>query len=731
MTDNAAQIIVEEGEGHPSLKNGAILSLCLLLRVHQHAVTPEQIIHDLALTGEEPSPEKILRYLAKQNFKAKIQKVTPSGLSKIPLPAIVRLIDGNFILIGQVLQDGIIYYDPRHKQTLKADIKEFIDAWDGTAILAKRRPRFASDDVSRFDVSWFLPAVMRFKGAFGEVFTASFVLQIFGLISPLFFQVVVDKVLAHRALSTLDVLMIGLAAVSLFEVLLGGLRGYLFAHTTNRIDVMLGAKLFHHMQHLPLAYFHNRRVGETVARMRELETIRGFLTDSALTLVLDTFFSLVFVAVMFLYSVTLGLIVVATFPLYILLSVCVTPLLQRLLKEKFQRAAENQSFLVESVSAIETIKAMAVEPQMQRRWEDQLAGYVQASFKAFSLNNTASQIAQFISKMTLLATLYFGAKLVMEGSLTVGELVAFNMISQRVIGPVLRLAQMWSEFQQVRVSIDRIADILNAPTESLPTAKTSLPTIQGQIKMEQVVFRYKPDGPAILKSVSLDIPAGQVVGIVGPSGSGKSTVTKLLQRLYLPESGRVMIDGVDLSSVDPAWLRRQIGVVLQENVLFSRSIRDNIALSDPGMPDQKIVYAAMLAGAHDFIINQPGGYDTLVGEHGVGLSGGQRQRIAIARALVTNPRILIFDEATSALDLESESIIQSNMRSISEGRTVIIIAHRLAAVRHCDRILTIENGQIVEDGTHEELINSGGRYAMLYAHQSGEPPRPVPIRGIA
>ncbi len=526
--------------------------------------------------------------------------------------------------------------------------------------------------------------------------------------------------LVSRTLSTLDVLIIGLVAISLFETILGILRTYLFSHTTNRIDVELGARLFRHLLALPISYFQARRVGDSVARVRELENIRNFLTSSALTLVIDLLFTLVFLAVMFLYSPLLTAIVLGSFPFYIGISVCAAPFFRQRLDEKFARGAENQAFLVESVTGIETLKAMAVEPQMQRRWEEQLAGYVSASFRVISLGNTASQTVQFINKLVTAGILYFGAKLVIGGSLTVGELVAFNILSGRVSTPVLRLAQMWQDFHQARLSVARLGDILNTPAEpSFSPGRAALPPIRGDIVFDHVTFRYRIDGPEVLHDVSFDVPAGQVIGIVGPSGSGKSTLAKLVQRLYVPESGRVLVDGTDLAMVDCTWLRRQVGVVLQEDILFNRSIRDNIALAEPGMPIDRVIAAATLAGAHDFILELPEGYDAIVGERGSSLSGGQRQRVAIARALLGEPRVLIFDEATCALDYESERIVQRNLSQISAGRTVFIVAHRLSTVRFADRILTLDHGRLVEDGTHDELVRRGGRYATLYRMQSG------------
>jgi ATP-binding cassette, subfamily B, bacterial HlyB/CyaB len=501
---------------------------------------------------------------------------------------------------------------------------------------------------------------------------------------------------------------------------LGILRTYLFSHTTNRIDVELGARLFHHLLALPMAYFQARRVGDSVARVRELENIRNFLTSSALTLLIDLLFTFVFLGVMFFYSPLLTWIVIGSFPFYIAISAGVTPLFRRRLDEKFRRGAENQAFLVESVTGIETLKAMAVEPQMQRRWEEQLAGYVAASFRVLSLGNSASQTVQLVSKIATASILYCGAKLVIDGDLSVGELVAFNILAGRVSAPVLRLAQIWQDFHQARLSIARLGDILNStPERTYLAGRARLPAIRGDIKFDHVSFRYRVDGQEVLHDVSFEVPAGQTVGIVGPSGSGKSTFAKLVQRLYVPERGRVLVDGMDLAMADPAWLRRQIGVVLQENVLFNRSVRDNIALADPAMPMERVIAAARLAGAHDFILELTEGYDTVVGERGSTLSGGQRQRIAIARALVGDPRILIFDEATSALDYESERIVQQNMKDIARGRTVLVIAHRLSTVRATDRIVTLDRGRLVEDGSHDTLIKTGGRYASLHRLQGG------------
>ena len=488
----------------------------------------------------------------------------------------------------------------------------------------------------------------------------------------------------------------------------------------NRVDSELSSKMFRHLLNLPLGYFEARRVGDSVARIRELENIRQFLTSNAVTVVIDLFFTIVFFAVMFLYSPFLTLIVLLSIPCYVAISMAISPTLRVLLEEKFRRGAENQSFLVETVTGIGTLKAMAVEPQMRDRWEKLFSGYTNTGFDVAKLANTGSHLIQVVSKLTTVAILYFGAKAVIAGDLSVGALVAFNMLSGRVAAPILRLSQLWQDFQQVRISVDRLADVLNTPAEpEYNPGRASLPPIRGDVSFDKVRFRYRPDMPETLRGVTLELKAGEMLGIVGPSGSGKSTLTKLVQRLYIPEQGRVLVDGVDLALVDPPWLRRQIGVVLQENILFNRTVRENIALGDPTRPMESVMTAAQLAGAHEFILQLNHGYDTVIEERGSNLSGGQRQRLAIARALVNDPRILIFDEATSALDAESEEIIQHNLASIAKGRTVIIIAHRLSAVRQCDRIITVEAGEVTEQGSHEQLLRAGGRYSQLYTKQMG------------
>lgn len=693
--------------------------------------------HEFAQPGKNFSDTELLLAAKSLTLEAKKLKTSLSGLSNDVLPAIAKASDDTYFIIARASvnsnsssEEGaqkpsdknFLIHDLREQAPRSVGIDELSSMWSGELIVVTRRHGLADSLQQQFDISWFISSLVKYRKLFFEVLVASFFLQLFALVTPLFFQVVMDKVLVHRGYTTLDVLAAGFIFVVVFEALLGGIRNYIFSHTTNRVDVELGARLYKHLMSLPLAYFESRQVGQNVARVRELDTIRNFITGTALTLVIDLLFVFVFLAVMWYYSPTLTWVVLATIPCYVLLSIFITPILRRRLDEKFKHGAANTAFLTESITGIGTVKSIAVEPQMRRKLEDHLSSYVHASFRSQNLGNVAGQIAGLINKLMTLGIIWIGAHLVIGGSITVGQLVAFNMLAGRVSGPVLKLVQLWQDFQQAGISIARLGDILNTPKEpGFNPNRSRLPSLQGAVSLDHITFRYRPDGPVILDDVHLQVKPGEVVGIVGRSGSGKSTLTKLIQRLYIPESGRVLLDGVDLSMVDTAWLRKQVGVVLQENFLFNRSIRENIALTDPSIPMERVVAAAKMAGAHEFIVDLPEGYDNMVGEQGSNLSGGQRQRLAIARALIANPRILIFDEATSALDYESERIVQDNMASICKDRTVFVIAHRLSAVRQCDRIIVMDKGRIVEQGSHDDLIEQSGYYAKLYSYQNHTP----------
>jgi subfamily B ATP-binding cassette protein HlyB/CyaB len=696
--------------------DSGLVSLAALLGLHGMAVDLAQLRHSLGHQRGIDPVDMLRLAQAHSGIRAKHRRAAWSDLAKLPLPALADGPEGWF-LIGRIdNQQAMIRRPGRAIETIG---REALDAlWSGDLVLVTTREDQGST-TSKFDFGWFVPQIVKYRRLIGEVMLVTLALNLLGLAAPLFFQNIVDKVLVHETTTTLNVLAIGFVAVSLWEVAFGWLRTRLYSETGQKIDVELGARLYRHLLHLPMQYFEARRVGDISMRVRQLETIREFLTNASLTILVDPMFTLIFLGVMLLYSLKLFLVVAASIPAYILVAALFTGPMRARVNEKFERGAANNALLVESIAGIQTIKAAAVEPQWQGRWERQLAGYSVASQHAVDLGNTGGQAIQLISKLSMAGILFFGAREVIHHDMTVGGLIAFNMFAQRVSGPVIKMAQLWQEFQQVRVAVERLGDVLNQRPEAGTSSRASLPPIRGGIRFERVRFRYEAEGPATLDGIDLLIPPGSTLGIVGSSGSGKSTLTKLLQRLYSPEAGRVLVDGVDVAQIDPAGLRRQIGVVLQENMLFNRSVRDNIALAAPAMPVEAVIRAARLAGAHDFIIRLPQGYDTIVEERGANLSGGQRQRLAIARALAGDPRILLLDEATSALDAESEEIVQNNLRSMAKGRTVIIIAHRLSAVRQCDRIITIERGRIVEDGTHSELLAREGRYADLHRRQSG------------
>ena len=700
--------------------DSGLISLLMMAGFHSIAADIKQLQHEFGHEGF--TVETILLAAKHLGMKAKRIQQDIERLNKAPLPAIAIGVNKQFFILGKVdetdpLNKKVLIQRPGNPPELLTT-EDFSKLWIGELIFFTSKASFAGD-AAKFDFTWFIPSIIKYRKLLGEVLLISLVLQLIGLVTPMFFQVVMDKVLVNHAMKTLNVIAIGLFFSTLFEAILTGIRTYVFSHTSSKIDVELGARLFRHLLNLPISYFQSRRVGDSVARIRELENIRSFLTGNAMTLVLDLLFSGVFFVVMYMYSAKLTLIVVCSLPVYVALSMLFTPILRERLNDKFNKSAENQSFLVETLSGIDTVKAMAVEPRWQQKWEKQLAAYVSSGLATNNIAMVASGGVTLVSKLVTAAIMWIGATLVVDGKLTVGQLIAFNMLSGQISSPILRLAQLWNDFQQIGISMGRLGDILNARTE-VAGQKTRIPRIAGAIEFDQVSFRYRPDTPDVIRSINIAFQPGEVIGIVGRSGSGKSTLTKLIQRLYLPDRGRVLIDGQDIAIIDTTSLRQQIGVVLQENTLFSRSVRDNIALSNPSLPIEAIIDVARLAGAHEFICELPEGYDTKVGEHGTGLSGGQRQRIAIARALLTNPRILIFDEATSALDYESEKIIQDNMRRICAGRTVLIIAHRLSAVREANRIVVLDRGQIAEVGSHSQLLrNPEGIYSHLYRLQQG------------
>ena len=713
----------------------ALQTIGLICAINQIPFDPKSIINKFALTKNEPSIEEFVRILKTCEFKTKIKTLSLENLTKYEAPFVLQDKNGLYFTVLKVIKKdnesnnkSVNSKSSNNNNSTKKNSKNnnsysFIVFNGGSSTNELTYDELINISNSKFIVlshkmlnskikfgfGWFYKRMLNYKRIVFEVLIASFIMQLFGLVTPLFTQVVLDKVLTHHSISTLRVIAIAFLATIIFELLLSLSRNYIFAHTTTKIDAKLGSELFSHLALLPMTYFENRKVGNIVARVRELDSIRDFIANKSVTVILDLLFSFVFVLMMLLYSVKLTLIAIFFF---------ITPILRKRLEDKFQMGAASNSYLVEAVTGMQTVKSLAIEGSMQREWENYLGNYVKSSFNLSNLSNVASGFATCLQKMMTLSILYFGVGEVIKGNLSVGQLIAFQMFAGQFSSPVMRLVSLWNEFQQALLSVDRLGDILNTPTEQITNKPITLNNIQGDIKFDNVSFKYTPSSNLVLKNISLHITPNKSIGIVGRSGSGKSTITKLIERLYLQNEGAIYIDGIDIRHLNPYILRQNIGVVLQESYLFSGSIKDNISFASPGASMEDIIKVSQIAGANEFIATLDKGYDTAVGERGSSLSGGQKQRIAIARALINNPKILIFDEATSALDYESESIITQNLSQIKQNKTFIIIAHRLSTVRNCDEIIVMDKGEIKERGTHEELIKLNGYYKNLYNKQN-------------
>ncbi len=692
--------------------------LKIIFDYHEVYFSKEQVFHNLNLSNKKVEIKDIILIGKKMDFKIKFfKRVGIKKLKRMNFPIIVQLKDDNFIIVAGIREESLLIFNPQKEEPEDISIDEFLTRWTGKLILLALKNKKKKEH--QFDIKWFIPSILKYKKTIIETLVAVFTLQIFALGTPIIMQVIIDKVLVHRSINTLNVMVIGLASIIVLEVFLGLAKSYIFTHTTSKIDVLLGSKVYQRLFKLPLNYFENRKIGVTVSRVREIENIREFLTGSPLTSLLDVMFIAVYLGVMIFYSKKLTFIVLGTLPFFIVLSAIITPIFRYRLNEVFYYGSEEHSFLVETVTGVQTIKSFALEPKIQKKWDGILSRYIKSNFKLAILSQTSYTIGNAIQKISDLTILWYGAKLVMNNNISIGQLIAFRMLSGHVSGPVLRMVQMWQDFQQTKVSIDKLSDIFDSKVEfSNNSITTTLPSIKGDIKFKNISFRYNLDSPEVIKELSFNIKQGETIGIVGRSGSGKSTISKLIQRLYIPERGDILIDDIDISTVDPSWLRRQIGVVLQENFLFNGTIRENIAINKPNASIEEIIEVANLSGAHEFILGLSDGYDTELGENGTALSGGQKQRVAIARALLTNPKILIFDEATSALDYESETIIQNNLMKICKGRTVIIIAHRLSTLSDADKIMVIDDGRLVEYDEHETLIEVQGLYHYLHGQQN-------------
>lgn len=697
-----------------------IIALELVARINKLDFDGRAVAREIGLESQEIAIEELVRLAQKNEFKAKIKTFSLADFpNKYPLPAIFCLKDNTYgVLLQRQTQDQkAMIFLPQQKETRLCTYTEFSALSTGQWIILRHK---ALNAQIVFGFKWFFLEILTYKQIITEVLLGSFIAQLFGLVTPLFTQVILDKVIVHRSLTTLNVLAVAFVMVAIFDFILNLTRNYLFIHTASKIDAKLGAKLFRHLFALPYRYFESRKVGNIIARVRELDTIREFITNKAVSVLIDLFFSSVFIVIMFFYSVKLTLLTLGVLTIIALLYFFVTPVFRARLETKFQLGAQSNSYLVESVTGIQTVKALAIEGSMQKKWEGYLGNYLNSSFKLGVLGNTTRSFSEFLQKFLTISILFLGVKAVMQNELTIGQLIAFQMFANQFINPVLRLVTLWNEFQQALLGVDRLGDILNHPVESATQKAITLPQLKGAIRIENLAFKYILDTPYVINNINFKIEPEMCVGLVGRSGSGKSTITKLIQRLYIANEGAIYIDDVDVRHMNPNWLRYQIGTVLQDNYLFSGTIRENICLAKPDASMAEIIEVSKIAGAHEFITQFVEGYDTIVGERGSSLSGGQKQRIAIARALITNPKILIFDEATSALDAESESIILNNIQQIRAGRTMIIIAHKFSAVRNCDLIFMLEKGVIVEAGTHRELIAKNGHYAELYRYQESE-----------
>ncbi|MEQ9330330.1 type I secretion system permease/ATPase [Thalassobaculum sp.] len=700
-----------------------VRALAALLTIIGFPVPVDRLRHDLADGADAPEAEDLVRAARAVGCRAALKRLRPAELDAALLPALAEIrVDPDtspvVVLLARAGADKVLLADPEAGRPVEWTRDRFEDAWTGR-LVEVLPPDASAAEERRFGWRWFQNVAFKYRPLLVQVSVASLLVQLFGLATPLFFMLIMDKVLVNHGLTTLDLLAIGLLAIGGFEFVIGWLRTRLLGYATHRIDIELSARLFRHLSSLPVGYFASRQTGRTTARAQELQAVRSFLTGSSLTAVIDLAFTVVFLAVMAYFSLFLTAMVVLAMAIIFVVYGVVAPALKKRMMTRQAQMTENNAFLVEAVSGMETVKCLAVEPGLQRAWERQIADQTASGDQIERISQGATQVVTLVNRLAVAAVLYFGAKAVLGGSMTPGQLMAVNMITMRVLAPAQRVAQLLQQIHQVGLSVKRIGEIFAAPREPSVASAQALPAVRGAVRFDRVGFKYNPDGQEVLREVNFAVPAGQVVGVVGVSGAGKSTLARLIQRLYWPQRGRVLIDGVDLALVDPAWLRRQVAHVMQEPFLFNRSIRENIALADPTLPIEAVMEAATLTGAHDFILGLPKGYDTVVGERGAMLSGGERQRIVLARALVTDPRILILDEATAALDYEAERLIQRNMKRICAGRTVFIIAHRLSTLSVCDRILVIDEGRLVEDGTHDGLLTQGGVYARLYVGGEG------------
>ena len=677
----------------------------------------EKVLRDSLRRGQTPNLQLCGQLAASLGLHVVGAKVPAAMCTRLQTPSLLSWGDEGFALVTASSSDGLRLASPRDGM-VELTAEEVAERYpDGLELLVIDRSNATPEH--KFGPSWFWPALKRYRSVLVQVFAASFVVQLFTLANPLLIQVIIDKVISQRSLDTLQVLGIALVVVTLLEGVLGSLRTFLFTETTNRIDQRLGAEVIDHLLRLPLGYFDRRPVGELGSRIAELEKIRNFLTGQALTTILDAAFSVIYIVVMALYSWVLTIVALIVVPIQVGLTLLGAPLFRRQFRQAAEENARTQSHLVEVLTGIQTVKAQNVEMVSRWKWQELYSKYIGRSFEKTITGTAVTETSQVLQKLSQLLVLWVGASMVLRGDLTLGQLIAFRIISGYVTQPLLRLSTIWQNIQELRVSFERLADVIDTPQESnaADQAKIPLPPIHGAVQFDDVTFSFKEGTAPVLKSVNLSVEPGTFVGIVGQSGSGKSTLMKLLPRLYSPDRGRILIDHYDIDKVELYSLRRQIGIVPQDPLLFSGTVSENIALTQPEADSEEIVAAARLACAHEFVMELPSGYSTSVGERGAGLSGGQRQRIAIARTLLSKPKLLVMDEATSALDYDTERRVCDNLVDALHDCTVFFITHRLSTIRRADLIVMMHQGAIVETGRHDELMALKGRYYALYRQQ--------------
>jgi len=650
---------------------------------------------------------------AMAGFAAQLVKLPSANLARVETPCLL-VRDDTVCVLFEANQRGVAIANPKtglHREPLDSFAAGFPEEFE--ALLVRPLP---DEEKNKFGFRWFLPAIRKHKRVLAEVFIASFFIQLFALANPLLVQVIIDKVLVQNSLSTLNVLGVLFVLIAIAGTALTAVRTYLFVDTTNRIDLSLGSRIMDHLYRLRLGYFQRRPVGEVSSRLNELENIRQFLTGTALTVGLDALFSVVYIGVMLFYSISLTFVALVVVPFMAGVTIACAPILRRQIRRRAEEHARSQSHLIETITGVQTLKAGNIEQSSRWEWQKRYAGYVSAGFHAVLTTTAMNSATTLLSRLGDLAVLWYGAVLVIKGELTLGQLIAFRIIAGYVTTPLMRLAQSWQSFQEVALSVERLGDVLDSSPEQTPEESSNIPmpVIRGKVRFDAITFSYQQGQPPVLRNVSFEVPEGAFVGVVGKSGSGKSTLLKLLPRLYAPDSGRILIDDFEIAKVELYSIRRQIGTVLQDSLLFNSSVFSNIAVADPDATPDEVMRAARVAGAHDFIMSLPLGYNTPVGEQGRALSGGQRQRVAIARAVLQRPRLLILDEATSALDFPSEHLVCKNLAHEFKGRTVFFVTHRVRSVEHADHILVLDRGILVEQGRHEELMRLGGIYQDLY-----------------